>query len=219
VTSPRHYGPVQLAAFLGLQQWQVERAVAAGAIPPPDRPRGRWSAVLAGAARARLDEVRATAGSVPDLGAVRAAEVLSLRLGTVVTADGVAELGRRGRLPVTGDYKGYPLYDGRELESFTDVAAAADATWAGHLRTADESASYLRVRRTDLDHLVRAGLLRPASYGYGPYDRKGRPSVSLYRTGDLDSLADPGIDWEAVRSTPAGRRSPLAKLPSARRRP
>jgi hypothetical protein len=123
----KDYGPVQLAGFLGLRQWQLSRALADGLIPGPDRPRGRWSAMLAETALARVDAICAAVGSVPDLGAVRAAEVLSARLGTVVTGDGVEELARRGQIPVTRHYKDHPLYDGRALESFTDTAAAAEA--------------------------------------------------------------------------------------------
>ena len=75
---------------------------------------------------------------MPDLGAVRAAEVLSGRLGLVVTADGVEELARRGLLPVTGSYKDHAVYDGRALEAFTGTAAAVDASLgraAAHRRT------------------------------------------------------------------------------------
>jgi hypothetical protein len=216
VTARRYYGPVQLATYLGLEQWQFSRAREAGVIPGPDRPRGRWSAEVADAALARTDQIRAAAGSVPDLGAVRAAEVLSVRLGAVVTGNGVEELARRGLIPVVDYYKNCPLYDGRVLETFTDVAAAIQATWAGHLRTADESAAHLRIRRSDLDHLVRAGLLAPASWGHGPFDRRDTFSVPLYRTGDLDDLAArPDIDWTAVRAVQAGRRSPLGALPTA----
>ena len=43
---------------------------------------------------------------MPDLGAVRAAGVLSCRLGVPVTADGVEELARRGLLPVAGSLQG-----------------------------------------------------------------------------------------------------------------
>jgi hypothetical protein len=216
MTARRDHGPVQLATFLGLERWQLDRALAASLIPGPDRPRGRWSAEAAGTALTRIGEIRAAAGSVPGLGAVRAAEVLSLRLGAVVTGNGVAELARRGLIPVAGSYKGYPLYDGRALEAFTDVAAAIEATWAGHLRTADESAAYLRIRRSDLDHLVRAGLLAPANWGHGPFDRRDTFSVPLYRTGDLDDLAmRTDINWAAVRVVQAGRRSPLAALPTA----
>ena len=156
------------------------------------------------------------AAGTPDLGAVRAAEVLTGQLGMEVSSDGVAELGHRGLIPVTGYYKGFPLYDGRALETFTDADAAAKATRAGQLRTADEAARYLRIRRTDLDHLTRAALLAPAKWGRGPYDRRCTRSVPLYRTADLDDLITaPGIDWDAVRATPKGHRSPLTCLPDS----
>jgi hypothetical protein len=216
MTARTDYGPIQLAAFLGLAQWRLDRARAAGLIPGPDRPRGRWSAAVAAAALARAGEISAAAGGVPDLGAVRAAGLLTGRLGVEVTGDGVAELARRGLLRVAGQYKGWPLYDGRALEVFADTGAAVDATRAGQLRTAGESAVYLRIRRSDLDHLIRCRLLRPARHRRGPWDRRGTCSVPLYRTGDLDRLlARPGIDWAAVRSTPPGRRSPLADLARA----
>ena len=213
VTAPRRFGPVQLATYLGLEPWQLGRAVADGLIPGPDRSRGRWSAPIADAALAGIGVIRAAAGSIPDLGAVRAAGVLSRRLGLEVTADGVEELARQGLLPVTGYYKQHALYDGRALEAFTGTGAAAEATRAGRLRTADQAAAYLRIRRSDLNHLTRSGVLKPVKYGHGPWDRRNEASVPLYRTGDLDQLtARPGIDWAAVRATPPGRRSPLAAI-------
>jgi hypothetical protein len=214
------YGPDQLAGFLGLWRWQLDRALAAGLIPAPDKPRGKWSRQIAENAAAHISDIRAAAGTVPDLGAVRAAETLSERLGTPVSSDGMAELGRRGLIPVTGYYKGFALYDGRALETFTDAAAAAEANRTGQLRTADQSARYLGIRRADLDHLTRAGLLTEAGRAHGPYDRRSTYSVPLYRTADLDDLAArPGIDWDTVRATPKGRRSPLAALPGAPGRP
>jgi hypothetical protein len=216
VTARRDYGPIQLATFLGLARWQLDRALNAGLIPRPDTPRGQWSAAVASDALARIEEIRAAAGSIPDLGAVRAAQVLTERLGVDVTGDGVAELGRSGLLPVTGGYKGWPLYDGRALEAFADADAAVEANRAGRLRTADESAAYLRIRRSDFGHLVRTGLLMPTDWGHGPFDRRDRFSVPLYHNGDLDELAArPGIDWDAVRAVPVGRRSLLAALPGA----
>jgi hypothetical protein len=142
--------------------------------------------------------------------------VLSGRLGLPVTADGVEELVRRGLLLVVGYYKEHALYDGRALEAFTDTAAAADATWAGQLRTAGQAAAYLRIRRSDLAHLTRPGVLKPVRYGRSSWDRRGQASTPLYRTGDLDTLAArPDIDWAAVRATPSRRRSPLAALEQA----
>jgi len=211
----RDYGPVQLAAHLGLARWQLDRALADGLIGGPDRPRGRWSAQLVGTALAGIETILAATGSVPDLGAVRAAQILSARLGLVVTAGGVEELARRGLLPVTGYYKDHALYDGRALETFTGTAAA-DATWAGHLRTAGQAAAYLRVRRSDLNHLTRCGILKPVKYGHGPFGRRREFSVPLYRTGDLDQLITrPDIDWDAVRATPPRQRSPLAAVEQA----
>ena len=212
----RDYGPVQLADHLGLARWQLDRALADGLIPGPARPRGRWSAAVAEAAWTDIGAICAAVGSVPDVGAVRAAEVLSGRLGLVVTADGVEELARRGLLPITRYYKDHPLYDGRALEAFTDTATVGDATWGGHLRTAAQAAGYLRIRRSDLGHLTRPGILRPARHGRGPFDRRGQASVPMYRTGDLDALAArPDIDWAAVRATWPGRRSPLAAIQQA----
>jgi hypothetical protein len=172
VTRP-DYGPVQLAAYLGLERWQLSRARQAGLM-------------------------------------------LSGRLGVAVTADGVEELARCGLLPVAGCYKGYPVYGGRVLEVFSDAAAAAEATRAGELRTAAQAAAYLAIRRSDLNHLTRCGMLTPSKWGRGPWDRRDTRSVPLYRTGDLDQLAArPGIDWAAVCATPSGRRSPLARLAEA----
>ena len=108
------------------------------------------------------------------------------------------------------------MYDGRALEAFADAAAATEATRAGQLRTADQSAAYLRIRRSDLNHLTRSKILTPAKWGRGPWDRRDTCSVPLYRTGDLDRLAArPNIDWAAVRATPPGRRSPLKRLADA----
>jgi hypothetical protein len=215
----REYGPVQLAGFLGLGRWQLDRALTDGLIPGPDTRNGKWSSAVARQAVARLTDIRAAVGTIPDLGAMRAADVLTQRLGAPVTGDGVTELARRGLIPVAGHYKGFAFYDGRALVAFTDASAATQANRAGRLRTAGEAAEYLRIRRADLEHLIRAGLLTPAGWAHGPSDRRDTRSVPLYRTGDLDHLEDivtaSGIDWNAVRATPKRRRSLLASLPDA----
>jgi hypothetical protein len=160
-------------------------------------------------------KIRAAVGSVPDTGSVHAAEILAGRLGITVTGDGVAELGRRKLIPVTGCYEKWPVCDGRAIEAFSDAAAAADACRAGYLRTAGESCTYLLIRRSDFGHLTRAGLIEPADWGRShPYDRRHEFSVPLYRAADLDDLARrDDIDWESVRGARRGQRSPLASLP------
>ena len=57
------YGPVQLAAYLGLERWQLSRAVQAGLVGGPDLAGGRWSAAAAAAALARAALIREAAGS------------------------------------------------------------------------------------------------------------------------------------------------------------
>jgi hypothetical protein len=173
----REYGPVQLAGFLGLGRWQLDRALTDGLVPGPDTRSGKWSSAVAREAAARLTDIRAAVGTIPDLGAVRAAEVLTQRLGTPVTCDGVTELARRGLIPVAGHYKGFAVYDGRALEAFTDAGAAMQANRAGRLQTAGEAAEYLRIRRADLGHLIRAGLLTPAGWAPGPFDGRDTRSV------------------------------------------
>lgn len=146
----------------------------------------------------------------PDVGAARAAEMLAGRLGIEVTADGVEELARRGLIAAVRVWKKHVLYAVTDLETVTDPAVVQAAEHAGQTRTAAQAAAYLQIRRTDLDHLTRVRLLRPARYGFCRWDRRNRPSVPLYRTGDLDDLlASPRIDWAAVRATPRGRPSPI----------
>ncbi|MER7623842.1 hypothetical protein [Streptomyces sp. NPDC126503] len=72
-------------------------------------------------------------------------------------------------------------------------------------------------RNVDFTHLTRAGLLRPAVHVHSRFQpRSHAPAVPLYRYGDLQQLlTHPGIDWEEIRTTPKGRPSPLAYIPTA----
>lgn len=213
----RDYGPLQMRHRIGLAQFQVERALKSNLIPPPDRPHGRWSATIVDEAAARVDEIVAAVDTVPDVGAGAASVHLSGRFNLAVSSDAVMELARMGLLPVVGDYKGWPLYCGRTIERFDDGDALERAGVQGALLTADQAAERMCIRRSDFDHLVRAGLLTPMTYARGAFQgRHDRPNVPLYRTGDVDALLDhTGIDWDAVWTTPKGFHSPLAKLPTA----
>ncbi|SFD74522.1 hypothetical protein [Streptomyces aidingensis] len=156
------------------------------------------------------------AEDVPNLGAHRAAELLTDRFGINVDPDILIELARTGLIPTAGTYKGHQLYNGQALAAFTDRDALERACDVGRLLTRDQAAAHLRIRTCDIAHLVRSGRLTPATYVCSSQQpRSWGPQVPLYRAGDLEELlAAPGIDWEAVRATPAGRRSPLAALPT-----
>ncbi len=209
----KDYGPIQIGTRLDLSTWQIERAVAAGLLAGPAAG-GRWPAAVVDEALTRREEIVAAVGALPDMGAHRAADVLAERFGIEVPAAVLLELDRRGLVPRVGEYKDHPLYCGRALEAFADREALLAALAAGRLYTADEAAEYLRVRRSDLDHLTRAGWLTEVTRVRSGWQRKREyPAVPLFRAGDLDVLlAHPAIDWDAVRATPRGRPSPLAQL-------
>lgn len=210
----KDYGPIQILDRLRLSTWQIDRAMAAGLLDRPDPVTGRWPADVVDAALDRREEIVAAVGSVPDVGANRAADILAERFGIEVPAAVLLELDRRGLVPRVGDYKGYPLYCGRALEAFADRDALEAALRDGELHTADQAAEYLSIRRSDFDHLTRSGWLEEVDRVHSGWQRRREaPAVPLYRTGDLDVLlAHPAIDWAEVRATPRGRPSPLARL-------
>lgn len=211
----KDFGPIQLCRELELSQWQLERAMAMDLIARPDLPGGRWTRPVVQDAQARLPQILAQLGSLPDVGAWRAAEHLAERLGVEVEAEAVEELARMGALAVVGDYKGSPLYDGRQIEAFTDIDALHTAAERGRLLGTAAAVERLRCRRVDLDHLIRAGLLTETKRARGRFDNRRQRSVPLYRQGDLDDVAaDPALPWDQIRAAAPGKPSPLAVLPT-----
>ena len=213
-SAPKDYGPIQFPNRLGMPLWQFERALRTGLIPPADPATGRWPAAVVDAVLADLDRILDQVGTQPDVGANRAASLLSTRFGLELDPGVLLELDRMGLIPRVGEYKGHAVYDGRALEQFHDRAALQQAIARGRLLTRDEVAGYLQVRRADVEHLVRGNWLEPVTWvcsGWQP--RHSTPAVPLFRVADLDVLlAHPAIDWEQVRATPARRASPLAVL-------
>ncbi|MFI0901763.1 hypothetical protein [Streptomyces sp. NPDC020983] len=207
------YGPIQFRDRIGLAEWQFERALRLALIPPADQG-GRWSAAIFTDVSGRVDALREQVGTLPDVGAARAEQHLAERFGITVHPGTAAELARRGHLPARGEYKGHTLYCGLTLERFADRRKVARASAAGRTYTRDDAARFLRLRSADFDHLLRAGLLAHSETTMSTW-HKG-VIVRLYRQADLDRvLRSSRIDWAAVRETPAGHRSPLAKLPTA----
>lgn len=210
------YGPQQLRDALGLTEWQHQRATATGAVPGPDLPNGKWSGDLTRKLYHRRVAIRRHAGSIPDLGAERAAEILAQRLGVEVWPHALPELARRGLILVAGDYKGHPLYCGRTLETWSDVGEVEQANTDGELLTTDRVVDRLGVRATDVQHLRARRWLVPADWARGPFtSRRSRADVPLFRAGDVTALLlSEAIDWPAVRAVGKGQRSPLAALPA-----
>jgi plasmid maintenance system antidote protein VapI len=223
--------PAALAERLGLAEWQVHRAQLDGLIPGRDRSKG-WSADLADkiavTVEGRRDELLAEIGTVPDMGAYDCALWLA-RVdgpghGSPVYSETVRELHHLHHLAAAGWSGDYRVYDGRSIEAFAaradvgEVLAAAAVT--GRTLMASQVAERLGVRRVDVDHLARAGLLRPVNVKLAGHTSKSRdPGMALYRAGDIDELAAwetvGGVPWETVRGLKPGQRSPWAKLPNA----
>ncbi|MFJ9752530.1 hypothetical protein [Streptomyces chartreusis] len=207
------YGPLQFPDRADMTLWQFDRALRLGLIPGPDAAGGRWSTAVLDDTLTRIDAIKQAVGTMPDVGAVRAEEHLAGRFHMTVHPGTAAELARRGHLPVVGDHKGHTLYCGLTLERFTDRRKVARASTAGQLHTRDAAARILQLRASDLDHLLRAGLLTHAHTARSGWNKRG--IVLLYRQVDLDRVTrSRRIDWDAVRATPKGRRSPLAALPT-----
>ncbi|MEU7591277.1 hypothetical protein AB0A95_33895 [Micromonospora sp. NPDC049230] len=213
------YGPVQILEALTMTVWQFERARRAELIPGPDAPGDRWSARAVAEVLARLDTVMAEVGSIPDIGAHRAADILAEKFALEVEPYVLHELARTGLIPKAGTYKGSDLFDGRAIEKFTDQAALTSAIKDGRLHNRDQAAAYMQIRRSDLDHLIRAGRLAPVFWGLTPYQpRRAAGMVPMFRAGDLDAqLAAADINWDEVRAVAPGRPSLLAALPDAKK--
>ncbi len=212
----------QFRRLLDVPEWMLERAVRLGLVPAADVPASvttyeGWSQELVDAAVADRERILAGCGDWPDYGAVRAAEILAERFGLVpgdLDANVVLELARTDVIPHVGWFKKYPVYCGRARELFQDREALDRARTEGQLFQRGGAAKQLGIRDSDFDHLLRAHWIEPASYAFSRHQsRRAGPSVPLFRQGDLQVLLQhPGIDWDAVRSTPRGRPSALANL-------
>jgi hypothetical protein len=79
-----------------------------------------------------------------------------------------------------------------------------------------QAAAWLRVRVSDIDHLITAGWLEPVAWTHTRWQRRrSAPAVPLFHDG-LAVLHHPPIDWDAVRAVPTGRPSPRAALTTTR---
>ncbi|MGW3328710.1 hypothetical protein [Streptomyces virginiae] len=79
----------------------------------------------------------------------------------------------------------------------------------------DQAAVRLGVRRSDFDQVVRLGWLAPVGSVEVDHKRQGGvTTVPLYDAQEIALLevVRPCVDWRAVRTVAAGRRSPLAAL-------
>jgi hypothetical protein len=90
------FGFHEIPNHLQLELWQFEHALARGLIPAPDLPDGRWSAALV--ATLDSDRIRAEVPAHPNIGAARAAELLTRTTGLDVGYADIEALAEQGPL-------------------------------------------------------------------------------------------------------------------------
>ncbi|WP_206603710.1 hypothetical protein [Streptomyces sp. CB03238] len=143
----RAFGPIQLAKWLGLENWQVPRAVQHGLIPPPDVDDKRWSHTVAATLPDRVEEIRAAVGDHPGLGSIKAAEHLSQRTRVEVERVDVQALADRGLLRPVGEFKGHPMYALDDLDGLPEEQILATVrerqAWIEVSLTTKEAAALL----------------------------------------------------------------------------
>jgi hypothetical protein len=121
----RGFGPIQLAKWLGLENWQVGRGVQKGLIPAPDIDGQRWSEELARTLPDHVDHIRATLGDHPGHGSVEAAKILAQHTGLDVVRDDVLVLREQGSLVPVGEFRGWPMFAGGDLRTLSPDTVAA----------------------------------------------------------------------------------------------
>jgi hypothetical protein len=143
----RTFGPIQLANWLGLKQWQINYAQARGLIPCPDIDDRRWSETLAKTLPDRVEEIRAAVGDHPGYGSVNAARYLATHSGLEVERADVHALVGLGLLRPVGEYRGNPMYSIDDLEGLTNeqitTAIQIRLDWIEESLTAPEAAALL----------------------------------------------------------------------------
>jgi len=115
----------------------------------------------------------------------------------------------RGIWPIRDD-----RYSAADIEALAEDSELQDQIRRAQLMGPDQAAECLGIRRTDFDHCVAAAWIAPVQYVLKEL-RGGRRTVKvpLFRVGDVeDLLALPVVDWDAVRSAPAGAASPLVQF-------
>ncbi|WP_051779984.1 hypothetical protein [Streptomyces sp. NRRL S-241] len=193
-------------------------AAASGLVPPADAGPGQWSRSVVDA----VDAEGVRAALVGPMCAGQAADRLTEALGEPlprcrprVTAAAVGHLVKADLLVWLGGDAACPDVHPDQVAALArrrDLPALLDR----HVPLGpDQVAVRLGVRRVDFDQVVRLGWTSPISSVTIDYkSHGGLTKVRLYSGVDLALLPvlRPGVDWEALRTVAAGRRSPLAGL-------
>ncbi|MGW3327815.1 hypothetical protein [Streptomyces virginiae] len=192
-------------------------ATGSGLVPAADAGPGRWSRQVVEAADP--EAVRAALrGIEAGMAADRLTEALGVPLPILrprVTASAIGHLMKAGLLVHLGGEPRFPVVHPDQVAALArrrDLPALLDR----HVPLGpDQAAVRLGVRRVDFDQVVRLGWLAPVATVDVDYKHHGGvTTVPLYDAQEIALLevVRPCVDWRAVRTVAAGRRSPLAAL-------
>ncbi|MGW6843843.1 hypothetical protein [Streptomyces sp. NPDC054958] len=192
-------------------------ATGSGLVPAADVGPGRWSRAVVEAADP--EAVRAALrGIEAGVAADRLTQALGVPLPILrprVTASGIGHLVKAGLLVYLGGEPRFPVVHPDQVAAFCrrrDLPAVLDR----HVPLGPEQAAVrLGVRRSDFEQVVRLGWLAPVATVDVDYKRHGGvTTIPLYDAQEIALLevVHPCVDWRAVRTVAAGRRSPLAAL-------
>ncbi|MEU6865860.1 hypothetical protein ABZ924_21835 [Streptomyces sp. NPDC046876] len=193
-------------------------ATGSGLVPLADAGRGLWSRAVVEAAGP--EAVRAALRGPIGVGvaADRLTEALGVPLPILrprATASAVGHLVKAGLLVYLGGETQFPDVHPDQVAALArrrDLPALLDR----HVPLGpDQAAVRLGVRRTDFEQVVRLGWLSPVGSVDVDYKHHGGvTTIPLYDAQDvvLLEVVRPCVDWRAVRTARAGRRSPLAAL-------
>ena len=172
-----YYGPVVLAEEVGLARWQVERADAAGLLPPAEHARG-WLPHQVEKVRELVPTIVERVGAEHPVGARRCAERLGARLEMAVATSDVEALAEAGHLQVVETFKGSALFapavvDALDADMVATVVAARHE-WTAASVSLDEACEHLGWRRDELHQA-----LTDRSISTGRFDRLRREDVDV----------------------------------------
>lgn len=167
-----HYGPTVLAAEVGLQRWQFERASAAGMLPPPGHARG-WLPGQVESVRALVPAVVARFGAEHPIGAARCAARLSTRLDLDAQAADIKALASTGHLEVVEAFESgdgtHDLYAPAAVDVLAreqvEAVIAERTAWAAASLSFDEVCARLGWHRDELDVVVRDRQITRGRFG------------------------------------------------------
>lgn len=186
-----YWEPLALAAELGLERWQFERAAAAGMLPPYGSDRG-WVPAQLEEIRALVPVIVARFGAEHPIGAYRSAQRVAGRLGVEVETADIEALAVAGELEVaevfTSDGVNYDLFAPALLDALTGEqvtrAVSARREWVAVSMDGSDACRVLGWRWNEL-----AEVAHDRGFTKGRFGRYRRTDIdTLIGDADLDAV-------------------------------